>query len=199
VTSSPSDAEAHPLRGYADDVARAVGGEASIDGDTVKVRVPADAWVSAHETARDELGLVFFSFLSAIDWANDPAAGESLSDEVEERYELITTVADLAEGRRVTFSVDLPKDDPSIPTLTGVYAGADWHERETAEMFAIDFIGHPGLDVLYLPEDFSGHPLQKSYPLLSREVKPWPGSVDVEPMPEAEKSAEKSAESAEAR
>ena len=195
MTSSPSDAEAHPLREHADAVARAVDGEALIVGDTVKVRVPADVWVSAHETARDELGLVFFSFLSAIDWANEPAAGAPPADEVEERYELITTVADLTEGRRVTFSADLPKDAPSIPTLTGVYAGADWHERETAEMFAIDFAGHPSLDVLYLPEDFLGHPLQKSYPLLSREVKPWPGSVDVEPMPEAEPSAE----SAEAR
>jgi NADH-quinone oxidoreductase subunit C len=65
----------------------------------------------------------------------------------------------------------------------GVYAGADWHEREAAEMFGIDFVGHPNLVKLYLPDAFEGHPLRKSFPLLSREVKPWPGTVDVEPMP----------------
>jgi NADH-quinone oxidoreductase subunit C len=50
-------------------------------------------------------------------------------------------------------------------------------------MFGIDFEGHPNLAHLYLPDGFQGHPLLKSYPLLSREVKPWPGTVDVEAMP----------------
>ncbi len=50
-------------------------------------------------------------------------------------------------------------------------------------MFGIDFVGHPDLSHLYLPDTFLGHPLRKSFPLLSREVKPWPGTVDVEAMP----------------
>jgi NADH-quinone oxidoreductase subunit C len=64
-----------------------------------------------------------------------------------------------------------------------VYPGADWHERETWEMFGIEFHGHPALRHLYLPFEFEGFPLRKDYPLLAREVKPWPGLVDVEPMP----------------
>ena len=64
-----------------------------------------------------------------------------------------------------------------------VYAGANWHEREAAEMFGIDFVGHPHLTKLYLPGAFEGHPLRKDFPLLSRRVKPWPGIVDVEQMP----------------
>ena len=64
-----------------------------------------------------------------------------------------------------------------------VYPGADWHERESWEMFGIDFDGHPALRHLYLPGEFEGHPLRKDFPLLAREVKPWPGLVDVEPMP----------------
>lgn len=184
MTSSPSETEAHPLQEYADGVAEAVGGTASIDGDTIKVRVPSDSWVEALTKARDDLDLVFFSFLSAIDWANDVAAGDPLGEEVEERYEVITTVADLTEGRRVTFSTDISKDKPSIASLVEVYAGANWHEREAAEMFGIEFEGHPNLVGLYLPEGFVGNPLKKSYPLLSREVKPWPGTVDVEGMPE---------------
>ena len=51
--------------------------------------------------------------------------------------------ADLTEGHRVTFSTDLTKDSPSIASLVNVYSGANWHEREAAEMFGIEFIGHP--------------------------------------------------------
>lgn len=204
MTSSPSDTEKagqaeevehdeeveqadHPLQGYADDVAAAVGGTAEITFDTVKVKVSAGDWVKVHQTARDHLDLVFFSFLSAIDWAKEVEVGDPLKDEdFEERIEMLTTVSDLSEGRRVTFSADLPTDQPVIDSLIGVYAGANWHEREAAEMFGIDFTGHPDLSPLYLPDAFEGHPLRKSFPLLSREVKPWPGKVDVEGMPEEE-------------
>ena len=51
-------------------------------------------------------------------------------------------------------------------------------------MFGIAFDGHPGLRHIYLPGEFEGHPLRKDYPLLARRVKPWPGIVDVELMPE---------------
>jgi NADH-quinone oxidoreductase subunit C len=53
-------------------------------------------------------------------------------------------------------------------------------------MFGIMFEGHPNLTHLYLPDSFLGNPLRKSFPLLSREVKPWPGTVDVEAMPGGE-------------
>ncbi len=186
MTSSPSETAtaAHPLQDFADTVAEAVGGEAAIEFDTVKVTVSADSWVDVHTKARDELGLVFFSWLSAIDWSNEVEAGETLKDEVEEHFEVLTTVGDLTEGRRVTFSTRLERDEPSISSLVEVYAGANWHEREAYEMFGIDFAGHPNLVHLYLPDSFIGNPLRKSYPLLSREVKPWPGTVDVEAMPD---------------
>ena len=186
MTSSPSDTETtvHPLQDFADQVAAAVGGTAEINFDTVKVTVAPESWVDAHRTARDDLDLVFFSWLSAIDWANDVESGEPLTEEIEERTELMTTVGDLSEGRRVTFSTTLPKEAPSIASLVDVYVGANWHEREASEMFGIEFEGHPDLSHLYLPDSFIGNPLKKSYPLLSREVKPWPGMVDVEAMPE---------------
>lgn len=186
MTSSPSDTEAaaHPLQSFADHVAEAVGGTAEIQFDTIKLRVPADQWADALTTARDDLDLVFFSWLSAIDWANDVEVGDTLKEGIDERIELLCTVGDLTEGRRVTFSTDLSNDKPSVSSLVEVYAGANWHEREAAEMFGIVFKGHPNLDHLYLLDSFIGNPLRKSYPLLSREVKPWPGSVDVEAMPE---------------
>ena len=172
-----------------------MGGEADIQFDTVKVRVPAEKWVEAHETARDDLDLVFFSWLSAIDWANEVEAGDPLSEEVEERFEVMSALSDLTAGNLVVVSTDLDKEDASIATLTSVYAGANWHEREAHEMFGIDFDGHPELINLYLPESFTGNPLRKSYPLLSREVKPWPGTVDVEAMPEKDEPSTENPES----
>ena len=84
----------------------------------------------------------------------------------------------------VTFKADLDDENPRVQTWTGVYAGADWPERETWEMYGFVFDGHPNLTHLYLPGEFEGFPLRKDFPLLSREVKPWPGLVDVEPFPE---------------
>ena len=54
--------------------------------------------------------------------------------------------------------------NPAIDTWTKVYAGADWHERETYEMFGIDFVGHPGLRNIYLPADFEGNPAPQGLP-----------------------------------
>ena len=83
----------------------------------------------------------------------------------------------------LTLKVDVPDDSLTIESWSHVYAGANWHERETWEMFGITFAGHPQLAHMYLPSSFEGHPLRKDFPLLARIVKPWPGIVDVEPMP----------------
>ncbi len=201
MTSSPPEADAaveeaegtvdppHPLTDYADEVARTVGGEAEITFDTVKVTVDSARWVEVLTTARDELGLVMFSFLSAIDWSNEVAVGDPPAEALDEAsFEILCTVADLTVGRRVTFAARIGHDQPAIASLRSVYAGADWHEREAHEMFGIDFDGHGDLAPLYLPDGFLGHPLLKSFPLLSREVKPWPGKVDVEGMPDEDEA-----------
>jgi len=160
----------------------------SADNATVKVKVDREGWTTTLTKARDEAGLDYFSFLSAIDWSLEVAVGDSVEDPdaLEERYELLCAVGTTTDDRFVVFSTDLPKDDASIDSLSDVYGGANWHEREANEMFGIDFRGHPRLVKLYLPDAFEGHPLRKSFPLLSREVKPWPGKVDVEDMPSTE-------------
>ncbi len=183
VTTEAATPEPHPLQEFADHVAATVGGEGAVVFDTVKVEVDSGDWVSALTTARDEMGLIFFSWLSATDWSSEVQVGDPYPEAVEDRIEVLATVGDISEGRRVTFSTTLSKDSPSISSLVGVYAGANWHEREAHEMFGIDFEGHPNLAHLYLPDAFVGNPLRKSFPLLTREVKPWPGTVDVEAMP----------------
>ena len=193
MTANQSDAAAPPatqdIAEFAQRIAASVQAQSvSTDFGTVKVRVATDGWVSALTKARDEEGLDFFSWLSAIDWAREVAVGDGVEgpDDLDERYEVLCMVATLEDGKAVIFSTDVAKDAPRLESLVDVFRGAEWHEREAGEMFGIDFRGHPKLEKLYLPDSFEGHPLRKSFPLLSREVKPWPGIVDVEDMPSTE-------------
>lgn len=64
---------------------------------------------------------------------------------------------------RVTIRVRIPRDTPEIPTISSIFPGADWHERETHDFFGIQFIGHPYLEPLLLPEDADFHPLLKDF------------------------------------
>ncbi len=100
------------------------------------------------------------------------------------RFQVFAMVASTRGAhQRVVLKTDVEEHDPRAESWVSVYPGADWHERETWEMYGIQFDGHPALRHLYLPFEFEGHPLRKDFPLLAREVKPWPGLVDVEPMP----------------
>ena len=110
-------------------------------------------------------------------WQSGTAGGDT-------RFQVFARVYSTTRHQGVTLKADLDDDDPRVPTWSDIYPGADWTERETWEMYGFVFDGHPHLVKLYLPGEFEGFPLRKDFPLLSREVKPWPGLVDVEPMPE---------------
>ena len=164
------------------------------------VRVRTDAWRTAGEVLRHRLDFEYFDFLSAIDWLPSPyGRGEDdptqpapeRSTEIrqgytggETRFQVLARVFDVRNNVGLLLKVDVPDAEPAVASWVPVYAGANWHERETWEMFGIVFAGHPDLRKLYLPTGFEGFPLRKDYPLLARLVKPWPGIVDVEPMPE---------------
>lgn len=106
------------------------------------------------------------------------------------RFQIFARVYSTQTRRGMVIKADLDENDPTVLTSTGVYAGADWHERETWEMYGFWFEGHPHLVHLYLPMGFEGYPLRKDFPLLAREVKPWPGLTSVEPIAgEAEEEA----------
>ncbi len=165
------------------------------------VRVHRDAWLQTAEVLK-AAGFDYFCFLSAIDWLPSPwGRGEDDPNEPppersselqwgvtggETRFQLLARLNDVDRHVAVTIKADLPDDDLVVQSWVSVFAGANWHERETAEMFGIDFAGHPDLRNMYLPGDFEGYPLRKDFPLLARMVKPWPGIVDVEQMPTAE-------------
>lgn len=174
------------------------------------IRVTNEAWRAAADVARNRLGARYFGFLSVIDWMPSPF-GRSMDSEVdrthegksyeiggasgpyetgyaggETRFQVFARVAHIGTPNGtwgVTLKADLSDEAPSVESWTSVYAGADWHEREAWEMFGVEFVGHPGLRHMYLPSGFEGNPLRKDFPLVARQVKPWPGLVDVEPMP----------------
>ena len=167
--------------------------------DDIWVRVSAEAWQQAGRVLRDTVGCDYFCFISAIDWMpspfgrseDDPTAPPPERDTAIKqgyaggttRMQVFARVTNLSKHFGVTIKADVPDDAPMIDTWVPVYAGANWHERECHEMFGIGFQGHPDLRNMYLPTDFEGHPLRKDFPLLARMVKPWPGIVDVEPLP----------------
>jgi NADH-quinone oxidoreductase subunit C len=183
-----------------------------VPGKDMTVRVTRDAWVRTAEVCRDVLGMRYFGFLSAIDWMPspygrsedgglagagvdaafvpaDPTAFTPGTTGGDTRFQMLARLqAPVAPSLGITIKCDVPADDLVMPTWTTVFPGADWHERECAEMFGIAFAGHQHLVKLYLPGDFEGYPLRKDFPLLARDVKPWPGLVDVEAMPGEEPS-----------
>jgi NADH-quinone oxidoreductase subunit C len=71
----------------------------------------------------------------------------------------------MTHNRRIRLEVSVPDADPHIPSLVEVWAGNNWHERETFDMFGIIFDGHPGLTRILMPDDWPGHPQRKDYPL----------------------------------
>ena len=71
----------------------------------------------------------------------------------------------MTHNRRIRLEVSAPDSDPHIPSLVEVWAGNNWHERETFDMFGIIFDGHPALTRILMPDDWPGHPQRKDYPL----------------------------------
>ncbi|MFJ3900390.1 NADH-quinone oxidoreductase subunit C [Streptomyces sp. NPDC090025] len=131
------------------------------------VDVPVGSWIAALEIARDKLGCTFFDWLSAVDEAGTG-------------FRVCAHVASVAQGgvRRLLLRTTVPHAAASLPSAVAVYAGAEWHERETYEMFGITFTDHPHLVHLLLPENFEGHPLRKDFVLAARVAKAWPGAKE---------------------
>ena len=140
-------------------------GEASESFGMWTVQVPVAAWRAALYAARDSYGLRFFDWLSAV-------------DELEEGYRVVAHVLNRETLTHLLISTRVPLADPTLDSVVEVYRGAAWHERETHEMFGIDFAGHPGLTPLLLPDGFEGHPLRKEFILASRVAKVWPGAKE---------------------
>jgi NADH-quinone oxidoreductase subunit C len=164
-----------PRDGQSDDASRALarryGDRGSVDSTygQATVDVPRESWVDALTVARDELGYGYFDFLTAVDQLDaDPDPG----------FDVVVHLWSLTDHAHLLVRTRVPVAEPALATATGVFAGASWHERETFEMFGLDFVGHPHLVPLLLPDGFEGNPLRKDFVLAARAAKAGPGAKE---------------------
>jgi NADH-quinone oxidoreductase subunit C len=92
-------------------------------------------------------------------------SGVHFPEDAGRELQILVPLLSITHNRRIQLNVGCPDADPHIPSLTGVYPAADWHERETWDMFGIVFDGHPALTRILMPDDWPGHPQRKDYPL----------------------------------
>jgi NADH-quinone oxidoreductase subunit C len=118
-------------------------------GRPVVAHVLTHEWFEVARFAKETLGCSYFSFLTAIDWKADG-------------LEVVAWLDNLDAGVSVQLRTRLG-DAPACPSLTPLYRGANWMERECYDMFGVQFAGHPDLRRILLGDDWEGHPLLKSY------------------------------------
>jgi NADH-quinone oxidoreductase subunit C len=131
------------------------------------IDVPAALWWTAVGAARDPgaLGCDFFDWLSAV-------------DELDEGFTVVTHLWSTRRKHGLLLRARVTRDNPVVESVIDLFPGAAWHERETHEMFGINFSRHPDLRPLLLPPGFEGNPLRKEFVLASRVAKAWPGAKE---------------------
>lgn len=135
-TASLDDQVLHPHRGQLADLVRAL---------------------------RDEEGYAMCVDVTAVDYLAHPARPPLPPGVEPERFELVVMLLSHATRERLRLRVQVPEDDPSVPSLFDVHPGTEALEREVFDMFGIRFEGHPDLTRILMPEDWIGHPLRKDY------------------------------------
>jgi NADH-quinone oxidoreductase subunit C len=114
------------------------------------VSVPRERWQDFGRFVRDDLGCRYFNWLSAVDWKD-------------QGLEVVCRVENLEAALVVIMRTRLAAGQTACPTLTNLYRGADWMERECYDMFGVVFEGHPDLRRILLTDDWVGYPLRKDY------------------------------------
>lgn len=121
------------------------------DGDgPLAVQVPVEQYAAVAAFVKETIGCEFFAFSTAIDHKADGLEVVAFLDNVE-------------SGVSLMLRTKLGAGNTTCPSLVPVYRGANWMERETYDMFGVQFEGHPDLRRILLPDDWQGHPLLKSY------------------------------------
>ncbi len=130
-------------------------------------RIPTTNHVALARALRDELGYRVFGFVIA---SHHPPA--STEGDAGERLRVVYGLRSIGSNSRLAMWQLEVGVGQSVPSLVGLFAGADWQEREQYDLIGVHFEGHPDLRRLMLPEDWNGHPLRKDY-AIDTEVPPW--------------------------
>ncbi|MEY4176915.1 MAG: NADH-quinone oxidoreductase subunit 5 [Planctomycetota bacterium] len=109
---------------------------------------------------KERMGFDLLVDVSCVDYLNYRGATD--------RFGLVYLLTNIAENLRLTVRVMLNEPDLTVPSVTPLWSGADWLEREVWDMFGIRFEGHPDLRRVLMPEEFTAHPLRKDYPMQGR-------------------------------
>jgi NADH-quinone oxidoreductase subunit C len=113
-------------------------------------------------------------------FCNDICGADRFTED--DRFEVIYNITNLDTRQRIRVKVRVDESDCVVESVTSVWKGADWNERETFDMYGIKFSGHPDLRRMYMPEDFEYFPLRKDFPLIGVA-----GSI---PLPEVDPNAQ---------
>ena len=142
--------EAYPL--FADAIEKVV-----VDRGELTLHVKPERIAEVAQIMRDDEALRFelCSSVSGVDYG----------DGVVQRLHVVYQLLSMTYRRRIRLEVALDVDDAHVPSVVEVYPTADWHERETWDMFGVVFDGHPALTRILMPDDWEGHPQRKDYPL----------------------------------
>jgi NADH-quinone oxidoreductase subunit C len=108
---------------------------------------------------RDEAGYEYLENLCGVDYL-----GREL------RFEVVYHFLSFAPAHRLCLKVGLPEQNPTVPSLTGLWPTANWQERETYDLMGITFSDHPSLTRILMPDEWEGHPLRKDVPLGEEEI-----------------------------
>ena len=129
----------------------------TIDRGEITFYVAPERLLDLCRTLRDDEALRFelCSSVSGVDYGADVARRLHVA------YHLLS----MTYRRRIRLEVTLDVDDAHVPSVVEIYPTADWHERETWDMFGVVFDGHPALTRILMPDDWDGHPQRKDYPL----------------------------------
>ena len=128
-----------------------------VDRNELTLHVKRDRLVEVARTLRDKESLRFEVCLGV--------SGVHYPDDQGRELHAVYPLLSMTHNRRIRIEVSVPESDPHIPSLVEVWAGNNWHERETYDMFGIIFDGHPALTRILMPDDWPGHPQRKDYPL----------------------------------
>lgn len=114
--------------------------------------VPREKWYSFAEAAKDA-GFTVLADITAVDWMRKRP----------ERFELVANLLCMEPPTRLRIKTGVGREEPKVDSLTPLWPGASFPEREVYDMFGIEFDGHPDLTRILMPDDWEGHPLRKDF------------------------------------
>jgi len=125
--------------------------------DELTIKLPKEQIVKVCQFLKDDADLEFLlcQDITAIDWAKR-----------KNRFTVVYHIYSFKNNFRLRLKADVDESDCAIDTVSSVWKGANWQERETYDMYGINFNNHPDLRRMYMPEDFEYHPLRKDFPLM---------------------------------